>query len=55
MDSLNNQMANPFGAALSNVNVAPGQSLPYMIVFTDLPAELNEFSVEPSSSKPSSN
>jgi len=54
-DSLNNQMANPFGAALSNVNVAPGQSLPYMIVFTDLPEELNEFSVEPSSSKPSSN
>ncbi|OEU75165.1 MAG: hypothetical protein BA874_03840 [Desulfuromonadales bacterium C00003068] len=55
MSSLNNQMANPFGAALSNVNVAPGQSLPFMIVFTDLPDELNEFSVEPSSSKASAN
>lgn len=55
MDSLNNQMSNPFGAALSNVNVAPGQSLPFMIVFTDLPAELNEFSVEPLSSKAASN
>lgn len=55
MDSLSNQMANPFGAALSNVNVASGQSLPFMIVFTDLPDELNEFSVEPSSSKAASN
>lgn len=55
MNSLNNQMANPFGSALSNVNVAPGQSLPFMIVFTDLPDELNEFSVEPLSSKAASN
>lgn len=54
-DVLNNQMANPFGAALSNVNVAPGQSLPFMIVFTDLPDELNEFSVEGLTSKAASN
>lgn len=50
IESLNNQMSNPFGTALSNVNVAPGQSLPFMIVFTGLPEEFNEFSVEPVSS-----
>lgn len=55
MESLVNQMTNPFGAALSNVNIAPGQSLPFMIVFSDLPDELNEFSVEPESSKASAN
>lgn len=55
LENLNSQMSNPFGTALSNVNVAPGQSLPFMIVFTDLPDELNEFSVESASSKTSPN
>ena len=52
---LTDQMTNPFGAALSNVNIGSGQSIPFMIVFSDLPEELNEFSVEPASSKAASN
>ncbi len=47
LDTINN----PFGAALSNVNIAPGQSLPFMIVFSKIPESLTEFSVEAESSK----
>ncbi|MCD6525665.1 MAG: DUF3426 domain-containing protein, partial [Desulfuromonas sp.] len=49
--ALAEKMSNPFGAALSNVNVAPGQSLPFTIVFNNISDELNEFSVEPGTSK----
>ncbi|MEA3465471.1 MAG: DUF3426 domain-containing protein, partial [Thermodesulfobacteriota bacterium] len=55
MATITTQMDNPFGASLSNVNIAPGQSLPFMLVFDNLPAELNEFSVEAASSKAASN
>jgi len=50
LDTINN----PFGAALSNVSLAPGQTLPFMIVFSVIPASLTEFSVEAESSKAAS-
>lgn len=51
MATITAQMNNPFGAALSNTNVAPRQSLQFMIVFNNLPEDLNEFSVEAAGSK----
>lgn len=40
------QMSNRVGAGLSNVTVEPGKSLPFTLVFSQLPAEFSEFSVE---------
>ena len=39
-------LKNKVGGSLSNINLAPGKSVPFMIVFFDLPAEMNEFSAE---------
>jgi len=33
------------GASLSNININPGKSVPFMIVFSDLPANLENFTV----------
>lgn len=45
-------MNNPFGESLSNLNVAPGKTIPFTIVFRNLPADLAEFTVEATDSKP---
>lgn len=45
-------MKNPRGKDGSNVNIAPGSSVPFMIVFKDLPSDLSEFTVEAVSSSP---
>lgn len=39
-------LKNKVGGSLSNINLAPGKSVPFMIVFFDLPADMGEFSVE---------
>lgn len=39
-------LKNKVGGSLSNINLAPGKSVPFMIVFFDLPAEMSEFSAE---------
>ncbi len=48
------QMNNQFGDSLSNLNVPAGKTIPFTIVFRNLPAELNEFAVEVVDSKPAS-
>ncbi|HKL48777.1 MAG TPA: DUF3426 domain-containing protein, partial [Desulfuromonadales bacterium] len=40
------KMDNAFGEALSNTDVPPGKSLPFTVVFKDLPENLDSFSVE---------
>jgi predicted Zn finger-like uncharacterized protein len=45
-------MHNQFGDSLSNLNVASGKSIPFTIVFRNLPADLAEFTVEVADSKP---
>lgn len=45
-------MNNPFGESLSNLNVAPGKAIPFTIVFRNLPADIAEFTVEATDSKP---
>jgi predicted Zn finger-like uncharacterized protein len=47
-------MSNQFGDSLSNLNVGPGKTIPFAIVFKNLPAELAEFATEVSSSQPGS-
>lgn len=47
-------MGNQFGTKLSNMKVAPGQAIPFDIVFKDLPQNLSEFSVKVTASKPAS-
>lgn len=49
-ESMNNQ----FGDSLSNLNVAPGKSIPFTIVFRKLPVDLSEFTVEAADSRPGS-
>lgn len=49
-ESMNNQ----FGDSLSNLNVAPGKSIPFTIVFKNLPPQLAEYTVEAVDSKPGS-
>lgn len=45
-------MGNQFGASLANLNVTTGQSIPFTIVFRNLPKSLSEFVVEVVDSKP---
>jgi len=47
-------MSNQFGDSLSNLNVGPGKTIPFAIVFKNLPAGLAEFATEVSASQPGS-
>lgn len=47
-ESMNNQ----FGDALSNLNLAPNQAIPFTVVFRHLPAQISEFNVELADSRP---
>lgn len=49
---LEKMMGNQFGNELKNMKVDEGQSIPFDIVFKDLPQNLSEFSVKVTSSKP---
>lgn len=45
-------MNNQFGDTLSNLNVRPGQTIPFTIVFRNLPPNMSEFTVEVVDSRP---
>ncbi len=45
-------LKNKVGGSLSNINLAPGKSVPFMIVFFDIPADMSEFAVEATGSQP---
>ena len=51
-DKLEEIMGNQFGESLANLNVTPGQIIPFTIVFRDIPDELAEFVVEVADSNP---
>jgi predicted Zn finger-like uncharacterized protein len=50
--ALEELMGNQFGKDLSNMKVGVKQEIPFDIVFKDLPANLSEFSVKVTASKP---
>lgn len=52
MEAINKAMENRFGKGKINLNVAPDSSIPFMIVFGNLPDNLSEFTVEAVSSSP---
>ena len=39
-------LQNAYGATLSNFNIEPGKSVPFMLIFFDPPGKLSEFSLE---------
>lgn len=51
-EELEQMMGNQFGKDLSNMKVDPRRSIPFDIVFKDLPANIAEFSVNVTSSRP---
>ncbi len=48
------KLGNREGDNKANVKIPPGQKRPFMVVFSDLPDELEEFTVEVTSSSPAS-
>lgn len=52
LEQINQGLANRTGKGNINVNVRPEASIPFMIVFEDLPDNLSEFTVEAVSSTP---
>ncbi len=53
-EDLEKMMGNQFGKSLSNMKVNAKQTIPFDIVFKDLPKNLSEFSVNVTASKPAS-
>jgi predicted Zn finger-like uncharacterized protein len=50
LDKIEAAMANQFGGALENLEVAPGKALPFMIVITNLPDGAKNFGALPAGS-----
>jgi pilus assembly protein FimV len=44
--AINKRLMNRYGDKKSNLTIKPGQMIPFMIVFSNLPNNLDEFSVE---------
>jgi predicted Zn finger-like uncharacterized protein len=53
LDAINNRLSNRFGDNKSNIKVKEGSIIPFMIVFADLPENLDEFTIEVAGSFPS--
>jgi predicted Zn finger-like uncharacterized protein len=52
LEQISQAMRNRFGKGRMNVNIQPQRTVPFMIVFEDLPDNLSEFTVEAVSSSP---
>jgi len=52
IEEINKRLMNKFGENKMNTNILPGSSIPFMIIFSDLPEDISEFTVEPISSFP---
>jgi predicted Zn finger-like uncharacterized protein len=52
MEEINNRLMNKFGKDRVNTNILPGSSIPFMIIFGELPKDISEFTVESISSFP---
>ena len=50
MVEINDRLGNKLGGENINTNISPNASIPFMIVFSDLPEDISEFTVEPLSS-----
>jgi pilus assembly protein FimV len=52
VEAIKNRLNNRLGQNQSNVKIGPGQSVPFVIIFSNLPQQLEEFTVEIESSSP---
>jgi len=52
LDAINKRLGNRFGDNRSNVKVKPGKTIPFMIVFSKLPSNLDEFTIKVAGSSP---
>ena len=52
LSAIKKRLSNRLGDNNSNIRVKPGQELPFMIVFGNLPADLEEFAIEAEGSVP---
>jgi uncharacterized cupredoxin-like copper-binding protein len=52
MNSINKRLSNPLGDNKSNVNVKPGKLLQFMVVFPNIPDNIEEYTVEVMGSSP---
>jgi len=52
LDAIKKRLSNRAGDNKSNMQVKPGAELPFMIIFSNLPEDLEEFSIEVASSTP---
>ena len=50
MAAINKRLQNRFGDNRSNIEVKTGKTLPFLLVFSKLPANLDEYTVEVSGS-----
>jgi hypothetical protein len=50
MAAINKRLQNRFGDNRSNIKVKTGKTLPFVLVFSKLPANLDEYTVEVSGS-----
>ena len=53
LDAINNRLSNRFGDNKSNIKVKADAIIPFMVVFADLPENLDEFTIEVAGSFPS--
>ena len=52
LSAIKKRLSNRIGDNKSNIGVKPGQELPFMIIFSNLPANLEEFAIEAEGSIP---
>ena len=52
LDAINNRLSNRFGDNKSNIKVKADAIIPFMVVFADLPENLDEFTIEVAGSFP---
>jgi predicted Zn finger-like uncharacterized protein len=45
-EKIEQSLQNAYGSTLSNFNIEPGKSVPFMLIFFDPPGKLSEFSLE---------
>ncbi len=51
-EEIDNRLKDKLGKDKMNINIQPTSSIPFMIIFSDLPEDMSEFTVEPISSSP---
>lgn len=51
-EEIDNRLRDKLGKDKMNINIQPNSSIPFMIVFSDLPEDMSEFTVEAISSSP---